>query len=65
MGRIGTGRAIATIRWYVGSLMGDNHYRRYVEHRRRAHPDEPVITEAEYWRMRHKAADSNPSARCC
>ncbi|MGV0602629.1 CstA-like transporter-associated (seleno)protein, partial [Mycolicibacterium pulveris] len=26
---------------YVGDLMGDTHYRRYVEHRRRTHPGEP------------------------
>ncbi len=45
--------------------MGDNHYRRYVEHRRRSHPGEPVCTESEYWRMRHAAADANPGARCC
>lgn len=53
------------IRWYVGALMGDSHYQRYVAHRRRAHPGEPVISEAEYWRMRHRAAEVNPGARCC
>lgn len=53
------------IRWYVGALMGDNHYQRYVAHRRRDHPGEPVISEAEYWRMRHRQADLNPGARCC
>jgi uncharacterized short protein YbdD (DUF466 family) len=53
------------IRWYVGALMGDNHYQRYVAHRRRAHPGEPVISEAEYWRMRHRQAEVNPGARCC
>jgi uncharacterized short protein YbdD (DUF466 family) len=35
--------------------MGDNHYRRYVEHRRSTHPGEPVVSEREYWRMRHDA----------
>ncbi len=53
------------IRWYVSALMGDSHYQRYVAHRRRAHPGEPVISEAEYWRMRHRQADLNPGARCC
>lgn len=53
------------IGWYCSSLMGDNHYQRYLEHRRRTHPGEPVLTEREYWRMRHAAADANPSARCC
>ena len=62
------GRAAAIIRqirWYCGTLMGDNHYRRYVEHRRRAHPGEPVLTERDYWKMRHGAAERNPAARCC
>ncbi len=62
------GRAAAIARqigWYWGTLMGDNHYRRYVEHRRRAHPGEPVMSEREYWRMRHDAIESNPNPRCC
>ncbi|BBZ66466.1 hypothetical protein MINS_18950 [Mycolicibacterium insubricum] len=58
--RIGAG-----IGWYTASLMGDNHYQRYLEHRRRAHPGEPVCSEAQYWRMRHAAADADPGARCC
>jgi uncharacterized short protein YbdD (DUF466 family) len=45
--------------------MGDNHYRRYVEHRRHIHPGEQVLTEREYWRMRHDATDRNPNPRCC
>ena len=53
------------IGWYWGTLMGDNHYRRYVEHRRRTHPGEPVMSEREYWRMRHDAIESNPNPRCC
>ncbi|MGI9124768.1 MAG: CstA-like transporter-associated (seleno)protein [Mycobacterium sp.] len=45
--------------------MGDDHYRRYVRHRRAAHPDEPVLDENQYWRMRHKASELNPTSRCC
>ena len=56
---------VRQIRWYWGSLMGDNHYRRYLEHRRRAHPGEPVVSERAYWRMRHDATESNPNPRCC
>lgn len=63
MGRFGRlGRQIG---WYVGALMGDSHYQRYVAHRARVHPGEPVISEAEYWRMRHREAERNPGARCC
>jgi uncharacterized short protein YbdD (DUF466 family) len=45
--------------------MGDNHYRRYVDYHRSAHPGEPVPSERDYWRMRHAATDANPNARCC
>ncbi len=60
------GRLAATARqigWYWGSLMGDNHYARYVAHRARTHPGEPVCTEREYWRMRYRSAEVEP--RCC
>ena len=62
------GRAAEVARqigWYWSTLMGDNHYRRYVDHRGRTHPDEPVLSEREYWRMRHDATESNPNPRCC
>ncbi|MCB0932211.1 MAG: YbdD/YjiX family protein [Mycobacterium sp.] len=63
MGRVG--RLGRQIRWYVSALMGDNHYLRYLDHRRRTHPGEPVLSESEYWRMRHRVTESSPSARCC
>jgi uncharacterized short protein YbdD (DUF466 family) len=53
------------LRWYSATLMGDNHYRRYAAHRGRAHPGEPVMSEREYWRMRHDATENNPNPRCC
>jgi uncharacterized short protein YbdD (DUF466 family) len=45
--------------------MGDNHYRRYVAHRERIHPGEPMMSERDYWKMRHRNAEANPGARCC
>lgn len=45
--------------------MGDNHYRRYVEHRSRTHPDTPLLSEQEYWKMRHQRSEADPGARCC
>lgn len=45
--------------------MGDTHYRRYVAHRMRTHPGEPILSERDYWRMRHAATEANPGARCC
>lgn len=59
------GQTARHIRWYCATLMGDNHYRRYVEHRGRAHPGEPVLDERQYWKERHRAADTNPGSRCC
>ncbi len=62
------GRATAItrqIRWYIGTLMGDTHYHRYVEHRARTHPDEPVLSERDYWKMRHRHTEADPGARCC
>lgn len=63
MGRVGLGWR--KVRWYIASLMGDNHYQRYLDHRRRTHPGEPVVSEGEYWRMRHHEAERNPTSRCC
>ncbi|MEH3142650.1 MAG: YbdD/YjiX family protein [Mycobacterium kyogaense] len=67
MGRVTdrTRRALHQISWYWQSLMGDNHYQRYVEHRARLHAGEAVMSEREYWRHRHAAADADPGARCC
>lgn len=56
---------IRQIGWYIGSLMGDNHYSRYLEHRRRTHQGEPVLSERDYWKLRHRAAELNPQSRCC
>jgi uncharacterized short protein YbdD (DUF466 family) len=63
MGRVT--EVLRQISWYCSSLMGDNHYRRYVDHRERTHPDEPVMSERDYWRMRHDATERNPQSRCC
>ncbi len=57
--------ALRAARWYVGELMGDHDYARYVEHLTRTHPDAPIPTEREFWRARHAAADAAPASRCC
>ncbi len=63
MGR--AARFARQISWYWSSLMGDNHYARYLDHHRRSHTGEPALTEREYWKARHRAADRNPQGRCC
>jgi uncharacterized short protein YbdD (DUF466 family) len=55
-------RIARAISWYCGALMGDNHYRRYLDYRRRMHPGEPVLSERDYWQERYRA---DPGARCC
>jgi uncharacterized short protein YbdD (DUF466 family) len=59
------GRAARGVRWWFGGVMGDDAYRRYVDHLRLNHPDADVPTEREYWRDRHARADASPGARCC
>jgi hypothetical protein len=53
------------IRWYIGALMGDTHYQRYLDYRSRVHPGEPILSERDYWRLRHEGTESSPNPRCC
>jgi uncharacterized short protein YbdD (DUF466 family) len=59
----GIGSTLRIVGRYVGDVMGDTHYARYIEHRHRVHPGEPVLTEREYWRERH--SDGAVHVRCC
>lgn len=63
-----TAKVVAGLRgvlWWIRAVMGDLDYARYVEHARRNHSDAPVMSEQEFWRKRHAAADANPGVRCC
>lgn len=53
---------VAGVLWWWRSLMGDNDYRRYLVSMARARPDEPVLTEREFWRHKH---DGPAAPRCC
>lgn len=57
--------AVRSVGWYLGELMGDHDYAKYVAHLQSHHPDREVPTEKEYWRARWAAQDANPGARCC
>ena len=59
----GARRALKAASWYIGAVLGDDQYDRYVDHRRRLHPDEPVLTEREFWRVKH--GDGAVTVRCC
>jgi len=43
-------------------LTGDRAYEQYLEHRAATHPNEPVLSEKEFWRLR---TDSRPPSGCC
>ena len=55
-------RIARAISWYFGAVMGDTHYRGYLDYRRRTHPGEPVLSARDYWRERYRA---DSGARCC
>ena len=50
---------------YLREVSGETAYDRYVEHRRREHPGDPVMSRRDYERWRMDQRDANPSARCC
>lgn len=49
----------------VRGLSGLDKYDRYVRHQERTHPDEPMLSEAEFWRCTWQAEGDNPRVRCC
>jgi uncharacterized short protein YbdD (DUF466 family) len=59
--RAALGRAL----WYLREVAGENAYDRYLEHRRREHPGEPVLDRREFERRRMDERERNPRARCC
>lgn len=56
---------LKNIRWYLGAVMGEQDYPRYVAHLKAAHPGAPIPTEREFWRARWAEQDASPGARCC
>lgn len=52
------------VRWYLAELTGETEYDRYVEHRQRSHPGEPIPTRLEYERQRVDRR-AELGARCC
>lgn len=55
----------AHVRWYVRQVMGEDAYATYAAHQRAVHPGGVVMTEREFWRVRHAEQDANPGSRCC
>jgi uncharacterized short protein YbdD (DUF466 family) len=61
----GVRKALSGVRWYLREVSGESGYDRYVEHMRRDHPDQAVMSRREYERRRMQMRDDNPRARCC
>jgi uncharacterized short protein YbdD (DUF466 family) len=57
--------ALAGVRWYLREVSGESAYDRYVEHVRREHPDEPVMSRRDFERRRQDLRESRPQNRCC
>lgn len=52
-------------RW-VRAMTGDDAYERYVEHRAKKHPGEPVLTRAAFFEeSQHRKWNSGGVSRCC
>jgi uncharacterized short protein YbdD (DUF466 family) len=45
--------------------MGENAYEHYLEHQRRNHPNDRVLSRREFERRRMGQLDDHPRARCC
>jgi len=55
----------AGVRWYLREVSGESGYDRYVEHMRRDHPGQPVMTRRDFERQRQDFRQEHPRARCC
>ena len=58
-------RGAGHLRWFWNGVVGADAYERYVEHRHRTHPGEPVLSERAFWREHTDERDANPRMRCC
>jgi uncharacterized short protein YbdD (DUF466 family) len=58
-------RVLRGAAWYLREVSGETAYERYVEHCRRDHPDQPVMSRRDFERWRQDDRNSNPRARCC
>src|SRR5215203_5035605 len=49
--------AYSGVRWYLREVSGESSYDRYVEHMRRDHPDQPVMSRRDYERRKMRMRD--------
>jgi uncharacterized short protein YbdD (DUF466 family) len=53
------------VRWYLREVTGESAYDRYVEHMRRDHAGQPVMSRRDFERGRQDAREFQQRARCC
>jgi uncharacterized short protein YbdD (DUF466 family) len=53
------------VRWYLREVTGESAYDRYVEHMRRDHAGQPVMSRRDFERGRQDARELQQRARCC
>lgn len=58
-------RIIKAIWWWLGEIVGEREYEKYVAHLKAHHPDRDIPSEREYFRQRYAEKSANPGARCC
>ncbi|MBK8447287.1 MAG: YbdD/YjiX family protein [Micropruina sp.] len=58
-------RGWRTLSGFVGDLLGDSAYDRYVQRHRVQHPGQPPLDARAWWRQRADAAESAVQERCC
>ena len=58
-------RAMGGALWYLREVLGENAYNHYLAHRRRDHPDGPVLSRREFECRRMDAMEVRPGQRCC
>jgi len=55
--------------WFFKGVMGEDAYEKYQAHYEAAHatggPDQPLMTEREFWRDMTDRQERNPQGRCC
>ena len=50
-------QVLGGVRWYLREVSGESAYDRYVEHMRRDHPEQAVMSRREYERQRMRMRD--------
>jgi uncharacterized short protein YbdD (DUF466 family) len=58
-------QAVAGVRWYLREVSGESAYDRYVEHMRRDHPSQLVMSRRDFERWKQDQREERPRARCC